>query len=553
MAQTWSEALRSLCIRLTGSNPSADFASVVSRAAGRMIQAFDESNTVICGPGCKYESVQAAVDVQAAKYKVTGIRQMVAVAPGVERDYVPADGVDVVYDGPDTGRAGGRTPVNECDVSSQYFDLPYPGGLIAIRADDGFASWPTPHADFGGVSAAAYARDHGVTISHAIVPSLLSATPGTYMSYTQVKSLFCEYGCEILNHTKSHLTITNPLSIDDAMDEIIGGRDALENMSLTGVSFPDDWVGIRVNGFVQPGDWSSTAAMTYYEDLSKQSAQIVRSSHAYSMAYAYGTPSYESVQRHGMGYLGASGLPSSYAGVLQWVKHIAASKARIAVLFHSPIESADTRARFKNLIDAIVALRDDRTTYPTICVHPVSCNALVFGRSAPAMYDSTGKLIIPHGMEPPIDAWDADTDIASAGSLQGFWISGGASNTIYVRQDVDGVKYFEVTRGGTDGPGVQWRPGLTPGGQYVLSFDFKHGTTGTNPLYIRALRGESYINLHTSSTYAMLTQADGTTWTRHYAMFSLPMWSGNQVQLFWLKAGDLGTYSIKNVRLDRVG
>ena len=170
-----------------------------------------------------YTTTQTAVDAATVEYTSTGNYQTVINNPTISNIYTQAVGANVCSIHESSGLTGGRKRTPE--PSYAPVNLPYCGGLIAIRSDDGNSSWLTTDTTFGGVSASTYLRNCGIPVSHA-VPTSMIGTTGKF-TWANLRDLISNYGCEIMSHSKTH-TDTSPSNYNDAVNEILGSRDILE-------------------------------------------------------------------------------------------------------------------------------------------------------------------------------------------------------------------------------------------------------------------------------------------------------------------------------------
>lgn len=183
------------------------------------------------------DDLQAAVDAAAAAYDSSGIQQVVQVAPGVPLTYVEADGVSVLpmampQPQPLPGRGYGM-PIEPVAV-------PYDVPMVAIRVDDGGASWlqvPTGGyaatfaipTETGNVNCCAldYCHFKGIPVTLCLVSDWL-ASP--YFTKQQI-GLAYYAGAAIASHSKTHATEDIAASALKLQQEVVDSKTALESLT----------------------------------------------------------------------------------------------------------------------------------------------------------------------------------------------------------------------------------------------------------------------------------------------------------------------------------
>jgi hypothetical protein len=336
-----------------------------------------------------------------AAYVSTGIRQLVVLSRGVKTDYVEADGVDViVQDNMPKGRASGR--FRSYETSMAPIPLSYPGLLVSCRADDCYDTWLTADAVFGGLSALAYSAKKGVIWNHGVIASELITPVAGKMTAAQNQIVVERYAGTRVCHTYNH--DVGPTTQDELDLETIHARDIIEHLAVTGT--PTLRIGDAVNGFYQPGTWGTSgdaaniaARMDNWADYDSWIGRHIRATFPWSGTDAINSRTGVAFPKHFGKYL--SLLSGDGWATLDGAKALLHSFAypgnRLEVLVHNPLADANIKARIKNFVDALAAIRDDKTAYPYRTVHSVTAAALRYGVQPAATYDATNKLQIPAG------------------------------------------------------------------------------------------------------------------------------------------------------------
>ncbi len=412
--------------------------SILSAQSGSSVP-----RTITVGPGEGYDfaTAQDGVSAASAAYAATGKRQSV-VCTHVALDFVPAIGVDVYDATPVLTRASGLR--RSAEVPLQPIYLSFPGALIAIREDDIPDLWmkvpAAPNAAkfaLGGVNRTPvdYAWRKGVFISHGAPYYYLDA--GLRMSTANFKTAILRYGNELVCHSYAHGfvaagNIDNPATYDDMVHEVILPRELFEAKTSSGApATPGNRIGQPVNGFYQPGGWGTDhadnvkARLDNMVDLDSWVGRMIRANYEWS-----GTD-------HGYHRMGGAYHQhfSRYASIdttnfdtlehaKAFIKNLAMAGGRYELLIHLDATNYDL---FKNAVDAIEAIRDDRVTYPRAAVRSVSASTLRRAVQPPATYDSQGALIIPHG-QVYHDDWQ-DYPVGPVGTASG----GQAGSTEFTR------------------------------------------------------------------------------------------------------------------------
>jgi len=427
-----------------GDNPLT-FEESLSRAAGLILDAYDAGTVVLVGPGGKYETVTAGLAAASSGMAVV-VLPGTAGAAYVESVTVPA-GVTLATVGPVTvdgdmtledstarvvgdwyltgtvsggvierpaapaTKQGGYVGMHE--ASPDQWMLSYVGGLIAIRGDDIRKTWidSTYAAQCGGVSPLAYARSKGIRITLAAPSSFVDNGPGfTAMDEDDLQVAIRDFGAEICSHSQTHSAETDPRAASDlratAYDEIVGSKLALEALTTDNdpEESPGNRLGIKIRGWVEPGDWGPTDGRAEIDD---EVSRLVRENYEWGMDYAFGNANdaggvpvsrplwLGKMPRYHASYYGSTAISETYGTALAYIKGFAYHGVRSCFLWH--MDSASAATRFKNMCDAIAAIRDDKATYPLLHLESVTLSEMMLGLQ-PAAYVSGGALQIPCGI-----------------------------------------------------------------------------------------------------------------------------------------------------------
>lgn len=457
--------------------------------------------------GGDYTTVQAAVDAASAGASNTN-RITVLVHPGVKRDYTAADNVDVVFVDLLGSRSGGFYPANEPEL--EQYQLNYPGGLIAIRLDDDNDDWLDDSATFGGTNPIAYAAALGIVCTHGIIPNTIDTA--THFTSDDLVTLTRTYGNSLECHSNQHET--TPSTHAQAVAAITGAREALENFTVDGYSSPGESLGVLPQVFIQPGNWENEGYINSRSDVDDWIAQVIRASFPASEAYAHGQYAGGLPPRHFMGY-GNPGDLSTAGNALATVLALAQPGMRTLFVLHNPDET------FKNLVDAIVAVRDDRSTYPTKVVHSVTCRALHAGLQPGAYYDASGVIQIPspHGYWEDFEGWTSGAITVPCQDFRCY--VGGASASIET--------------GGTYGQFLRINAAASANAIYRANFTLRAGRQYRVQFYAKSTGAASF-NLRpicycfSGDTPSAITQPNRaisvtSDWVLKSALFDVPTFS----------------------------
>lgn len=398
------------------------------------------------------------------------------------------------------------------EVSVPPRQLNYPGALITVRSDDGYASWLTNDAVFGGISPAAYAWRKGIPISHGIIHDYIFdySADATRLSIAQLKSLVWEYGCEIVCHSKSHST-TAPATQAELESETTVAARLLEQLPITVSGHTSiTRIGHIVDGFWQPGAWTTAdARMDNFADWDKWTGRHIRETFVWSGTDGIAQVASGDMPRHFSKYLSIDSISTTYATAVEYLHAMARPGVKLEINIHNPLLDANTKNRVKNLFDAIAALRDDRATYPHRCLHPVTAGTMRICTQAPAYY-SSGVIQVPAGQ---VLQEDFDDMSVGAISLAATYSKGGAG--LLTLSGATGTA--EIVNDATEGNVLQTR-GITSGNVYQ-NYHF-HGIPGKRYMARIRLRRRAYTSSWAATAgnfsitqYAFYDAADDTAQT----------------------------------------
>lgn len=494
---------------LGGVYSTADFNTAVAAGFGRMNTAFSSSKVLVVAENGQYETVQAAIDAAVAEGADADTRYLVIAMPGVKREITTRSSyVDVIYlDAPAT-TSGGLYPANE--PQPELYQLNYPGALVAIRVDDCNSTWLTTSATFDNLTPVAYAANKGVVITHGVVNDYIGDA-GKF-SGADLKTLYWGYGNALECHSKRHAT--TPTSHAEAISDIVDAKRQLEDMTVTGLLSPGEKLGVQATGFIQPGGWTGDGYIESATDVDNWLAQLIRTNFVWSQAYAHGSYSAGLPPRHFICYLSPGTLDASAS--LDLVIALAQPGCRSVLLWHHPDET------FKNVVDAIATIRDDRATYPTRRVDAVTCRALHCGLQPPAFYDSTGALMcpLPHGYWEDFEAWPSGAVTLNHQDAR-LYLSG-VSATVETADPTQG-QFLRLTTPATGTAICRSQFELRPGRQYLYKARVKSAdATSISHLFY------AYSYKDDTPRAALLRRGSITidsSWRTIYLPFSVPMWS----------------------------
>ncbi len=465
-------------------------------------QALAANGIILAGPKCKYTTVQAAVDAAAADYAADGSWQVAEIKPGVTRSFDEAQGVLMHFsDTPRTTRIGGYKRIVEARNGEPPWQVWDPSTMIAIVVDDGKDQAVTADALWGGITFSQYCWERGIIANHAIVPDLIG-TDG-YMTADELLQIRNLYGAAFCSHGNSHAA--TPATPAAAMEALFGARYELEHLTSEAWTTPGKRFGEIIRGWRQPGDWAGDGYFDTPAEADNWLGQLVRSCYEWYMGY-------------GGVAVGSGAMPASFPQCInlnaqnsagQYVfDDLARAKAalvnqcypggRMAFLAHD-VNDATEGARLKNLIDAIVAIRTDRTTYPRTCIQSVSLDTLMLATQSPPQYiqdilepEGMGALIVPHQGPGAYLRWDQFADDASlANNYTDFvayplWkISLSGTATARVRAQAGGAlgKYLELV-GGTANASLGLMHSAPVGRRYKLVFHANFSAGASNSVRI---------------------------------------------------------------------
>lgn len=296
--------------------------------------------------------------------------------PGSTNDVTaePASGVIFVDYLPDRHHASindAYLPRIESERPLRQIEVPWDCPMVAIRADDGFASWFTPLAGLTinskTVSPANYARYFGVPITHAIPAGYIldtTAHPNT-MTPAQLHTWFRKAGLGVASHSWHH-SATGPVTEAENYQEIVASVRALDDLVDPAKTLRTASVGYDVVGFVTPGGWSSptpqTAAITTRDATFSDTARLTRWacewSHAY-LATRYGNPDMADADFRTKRHHYNAQFSGTTTSASDWVTRYSASVPpdSTIVLLHSIGAGGTSAANFKALIDRMAVMQ----------------------------------------------------------------------------------------------------------------------------------------------------------------------------------------------------
>lgn len=429
----------------------------------------------------------------------------------------------------------------------------FPGALIAIRIDSTSASWLINSSTFaiGGVNQhpVYYAWYNGVPLTFAITPSRLNTSDN--FTDTHIKALLNNFGCEVAVTSLSGNN-SYPTNYNDLFNEIVTPKYAIENKLLADPMLkPNDIYGVSIRGYVQP-DWtfnsSNLAEMRTQYDKDKAIAKLLRENYQWAECALYPNWSVGAMPKFGATAvaLDTSNALNTLNDAKAFLETIAFPNTRHVFSFSNVSSNA---TKFKNLIDAIVALRDDRTAYPYRALMPVTCSMLHLGKSAPAYYDSNGLIMPKLGIYESFNNpyWTVgnltlpytlsfgvirsygtgfSASIATESNIKHLRLSANSSNTSeYI--------YFDINMCNV------------PGRSYCIKFTAK--AVGNDVVSVRIYpqyRTVSGNSVSTVTDYTYQTTAlnyfiDTTAWKQYSFIYRMPTWATGGIVRFVIlgKAG----------------
>jgi hypothetical protein len=166
----------------------------------RQVYGSGSNNTIMCGPNCKYTTVQAAVDAAAAAYAATGVTQCVKCIGTFDLGTEPlicADNVDIIGDGYTTlTSAAGYTVKLASDMEMYHVRV------INTKSD--------------GQSIAVYYPDEVTSISNTIIRNCYLSAANWCVAWGQAAT-----DCMILD---CDLVAPNPIFVSGTNMSLIGNK-----------------------------------------------------------------------------------------------------------------------------------------------------------------------------------------------------------------------------------------------------------------------------------------------------------------------------------------
>lgn len=145
--------------------------------------------------------------------------------------------------------------------------------IVVLREDDCRATWRTPFAGLGGVSALDYGKQKHIPVTWAVISD--RATTG-YYGYSLVWSDLLDYlsvaGGEAASHSCTHTALTSDAAY---IDEIVRSKATIE------ANLP----GYTCTTFLQPGTWTNNAYLDKYSKLYNPVGLAIQSTYERSQAY----------------------------------------------------------------------------------------------------------------------------------------------------------------------------------------------------------------------------------------------------------------------------
>ncbi|MCL5407344.1 MAG: hypothetical protein M1429_02520 [Patescibacteria group bacterium] len=500
--------------------------------------------------GCDYTVLQDAVTAAAAIATASN-RYLILGMPGCDHVFTKAANVDVKFLNAPVRHSQGLYPADE--VTQFPYSLNQTGMLVALRSDDGYSNWLIADAAFAinGVnkSAAEYCAYYGIPVTHAIVNNLIGTA--SHFTTAQICTLVEKYGCSLASHSYTHGN--GPATMAELTNEV--NTSIAELRDITRASAPSNRLGAPIRGFVFPGTWGTAgdaanvaSLVENSVDLDKWIARHIRENVEWSSSYVIGDSGsigWPGPIPHFKRYIGIS-VFSSLAAAKALLERCARPGARLEVLIHDPLDAAN-KLPLTYFVQAVVALREDRATYPTRRVDAVTCDALHLGVQAQSpIYDAAHIIQSPVGMITREDFWNFSVGAWPADRADFINVDGG---TVTIGNDVTEGNYLQVVNSSGSTKNIFLYLNCIPGRHSIFSMRIKLAVAAN----VEWTYGVFYdptddVNLTETALYYVLWDSRyvPNTWSTFSIPILVPDWSNGRTEIL-LRVPDGATFQITNI------
>lgn len=465
------------------------------------------NNRVIqAGPGCRYQSIQDAVDA--------------AVAAGADADnqaeIIPIGPVALEYD--DILPVGVSVRMDEAALES--VDVPYRAPLIAVIADDCSVDWSTVSGDLAGVTPLAYAANNGIPVSLGLIgEDYAGAVPVTRIPLATIREYLRKGALHLFAHTYYH---DDPATHAIREADTLGVKQIIHGLRDTAygtAGHANQYLGCTCDVWKQAGTYTGDNYTDTYDKTQADMARTVRKHFGASMAY-WGVAS--RLVRH----MGMRTFETKAAAIAA----IAGTPNRDMIVFthgFGTYAATDyTAAEFKTLIDRLVALRAAGLAYPvTLRTWFAARHSSPYDASATTWAAKWRNLALVNGdldtmatgaipSTYPIDTWysqsvQAPTVVDTGAGVNALQIDNDAAATT--------LAAHELSR-------------CERGKEYMITLLARRIPDGGAGKQFRIIINNAYLDpagelTNDQTTLGTFTLADSDDWTRYFVCTSIPTWA----------------------------